>query len=59
MSVLSRGYGAIFNSDNKIVKSIDDVSIDDEMLVKLSNGSITAKVISKEGNKNGKKRNGI
>ena len=55
MSVLSRGYGAVYDKDRKIVKSIGNINIDDEIQILLSDGSILARITEKEGNRNGKK----
>ena len=48
LAVLSRGYGAVFNEDNKVVKSIDGLNIDDQICVKMADGSIKATVNAKE-----------
>ena len=48
MAVLSRGYGAVFNGDGKVINSIDDVKINDEVTVKLYNGKFSATVCKKE-----------
>lgn len=44
MSVLSRGYGAIFNDENKVVKSVDDIKKEENIFVKLSDGTVKAVV---------------
>lgn len=44
MAVLSRGYGAVFNEKNKVVKSINDINNNDKITVKLSDGDIFATV---------------
>lgn len=46
MAVISRGYGAVFDEDNKIIKNVDNVSVGDEIAIKVSNGEINA-VVSK------------
>ncbi|MBP3495365.1 MAG: exodeoxyribonuclease VII large subunit [Clostridia bacterium] len=51
MAILSRGYGALFNSNNEIVNSIDKINIDDKIKINLSDGSINAVVMSKERGK--------
>ena len=51
MAVLSRGYGAVFDKDERVVNSIQNINIDDEISIKLSDGSINATVTSKEGRK--------
>lgn len=42
MSVLSRGYGAVFSQNNDVVKSVSDVCINDSIKVVLKDGSINA-----------------
>lgn len=44
MAVLSRGYGAVFNEKNNVVKSINDIENNDKITVKLSDGDIFATV---------------
>ena len=47
LKVMSRGYGIVEN-EKGIIKTIKDVSINEEVKVKLVDGSIKAKVIFKE-----------
>lgn len=49
LAVLSRGYGAIFGTNGEIIKSIEQVSIGENITVKVSDGSISAQIINKEG----------
>jgi exodeoxyribonuclease VII large subunit len=42
LEVLTRGYGAVFNSDIAVLKSIGNVNIGEKIKVKLSDGSIIA-----------------
>ena len=44
LAVLTRGYGAVFNKENSVVKSIENVNIGEKIKVKLSDGSIIASV---------------
>ncbi len=44
LGVVSRGYSLVENK-GKIVKSTGDVSVDDELLLKVSDGTITTKVL--------------
>jgi exodeoxyribonuclease VII large subunit len=44
LAVLTRGYGAVFNSNNAVLKSIGNVNIGEKIKVKLSDGSIIASV---------------
>lgn len=48
LAILTRGYGAVF-IDKKVVKSTGDVSINDKILIKLSDGTIGATVETIEG----------
>ena len=52
MAVLSRGYGAVLNESNNVVKSIDDVNVDDSITVMLKDGNLTALVQKKNRSKN-------
>ncbi len=49
LSILSRGYGAVFNENNEVVKNIDQIKVNENITVKISNGDITAKILSIEG----------
>ena len=51
MAVLSRGYGAIFNSEKKLIKSVNNVELNETISVVLSDGRIYATVDSKERRK--------
>lgn len=44
LAVLARGYSAIYKGDS-VIKSVDDVSIGDEITMKVSDGDVFAKVI--------------
>lgn len=50
MSVLSRGYGAIKDKHNNIIKSINSVNLGDTINVMLSDGCVVATVTDKRGN---------
>ena len=58
MAVLSRGYGAVFDNNNKVVNSVDKIEFNDEILVKLYDGSIKATVTAKERRKADAKKRG-
>ncbi len=47
LKILKRGYSVAFK-DNKSLKSVNDVAIDDEIKLQLSDGKIINKVIAKE-----------
>ena len=53
LKVLNRGYGLV-KHDNKIIKSIDDVNIDEKIDLELKDGKIKALVTYKEKNTHGK-----
>ena len=44
LAVLARGYGAVFNNENGVIKSVENVRIGDKIKVKLSDGSLIASV---------------
>ena len=48
MSVLSRGYSAVFNDKGNVVKKIDEVSVSEPLNIRVSDGSIRANVLSVE-----------
>ncbi|MCL1859074.1 MAG: exodeoxyribonuclease VII large subunit [Oscillospiraceae bacterium] len=48
LSVLTRGYSVVYkDSDKKIIKKLDDIDIDSEISVKLSDGFVDAQVKNK------------
>lgn len=51
MAVLSRGYSYVVDGDGKIVKSINQVNVNEEISINVQDGTLNAKVISKEGKK--------
>ena len=55
MSVLSRGYGAIFDDNKNVVKSVSDIKLGDKISVQVSDGTIYAVTTDVEG---GNKTNG-
>lgn len=56
MAVISRGYGAVFDKDNKIVKKVEDINIGDEISIKISNGEINATVSKVKRRRNNAKK---
>lgn len=44
LAVISRGYSAIYDQDNAIVKSVNDVNKDDTVKLLLSDGELQAKI---------------
>jgi len=47
-SVLTRGFAIMQTSDGKVVTSVKQVQLDQEIKTKLKDGCITTKVIKKE-----------
>ncbi len=48
LAVLSRGYGAVTDAKGKIVKSVADLDIGQEIYVRLSDGHAVAEIVRKE-----------
>lgn len=48
MEIISRGYSVVFDKEGSPVKSISDISIDDYIDIKLSDGVLTAKTVDKK-----------
>ncbi len=48
LSIISRGYSAIFDSKGEVIKSVDDVTIGERVSLKVSDGLIKADVVSVE-----------
>lgn len=48
LKVISKGYSAVFKDGGKLVKSVDDLNEGDDVSFKLTDGSINAKVVSKQ-----------
>ncbi len=53
LSILTRGYFAVFDGDGRVMKSVDDVTVGETLKMKASDGEITARVEAVEKN-NGK-----
>lgn len=58
LAVLSRGYGAVFDNGGRLIKSVGDVSVGDELTIKISDGEIKAGAISKTKTRKGGKNSG-
>ena len=52
MAIISRGYSAVFDSDDKLIKSIDDISVGDGISVRLADGTLSACATDKRRNEN-------
>lgn len=50
MSVISRGYSALFDDENKLIKSIDSLSVGQSFNVRMADGTITAETKAKRSN---------
>lgn len=48
LAVLSRGYGAVFDGEGKVVKSVENLNIGEKIKVRLSDGSFDANIVSLE-----------
>lgn len=44
LKVIARGYSAVYKSDGKLIKSVNDVAVDDEIEFKTVDGSVSATV---------------
>lgn len=44
LKIISRGYSAVFSEDGKLIKSVDDVKIDDEVEFRTVDGKVKATV---------------
>lgn len=51
MSVISRGYSAVFAEDGKLIKSVEDVDIGDEFSFMTTDGKVKGTVTDKEKSK--------
>ena len=51
LSILSRGYGAVFKSSGEIVRTVKDIKVDEDIIIMLSDGEVCAdvnKIIEKD-----------
>ncbi len=53
LKIMQRGYG-IVESDTQIIRSIENVAINDDITITVTDGFIKANVIAKEGQREGK-----
>lgn len=51
LSIISRGYSALFDKDNNVIKSTDDVAIGEKISLMVTDGLIKAEVVSVEKRK--------
>lgn len=47
-NLLKKGYSIVTDKDGRVVSSLDNVNIDDSLNIKISDGKILTKVVSKE-----------
>ena len=47
---MSKGYGAVMDSEGKLISDISGIEEDNCYTIRMKNGSFTAKVVSKEMN---------
>ena len=52
MSVISRGYSAVFDEDGRLIKSVNDTDIGDRFNLKVSDGIIVGTTLEKKENNN-------
>ena len=56
LSVISRGYSAVFDDDKKLVRSVSQINVGEEISFMLSDGQIRAEILNIErNNENGRK----
>jgi len=53
MSIISRGYSAVFDESGKLIKSVDQVEIGDSFSFRTSDGAVVGKVTEKRKNESG------
>lgn len=56
MSVISRGYCAVFTDEGRLIKSVDDVTKGQRFSFKTRDGKVIGEIISKRRNNNAKNR---
>lgn len=49
LKIMDRGYSLAYTSNGSLVKSVSHVNVDDELVVKLSDGNINCKVLEVKG----------
>lgn len=49
-NILGKGYSALFDSDGNVIKSVDDVKIDDNVVIRMHDGTLKAIVSDIERN---------
>jgi len=44
---LARGYSIVLDDEGKVVSAVDDISVDDEVHIRVTDGKINARVTKK------------
>ncbi len=47
LNVLARGYSIVLDDEGKVVSAVDDISVDDEVHIRVTDGKINARVTKK------------
>ena len=56
LSILSRGYGAVYGKTGKVVSSVEDIRAGDEFSLRMRDGNITATAVDVIRKNNGRKK---
>ena len=56
LSILSRGYGAVYGKNGKVFSSVEDIRAGDEFSLKMRDGNITATAVDVIRKNNGRKK---
>ena len=56
LSILSRGYGAVYGKNGKVVSSVEDIRAGDEFSLRMRDGNITATAVDVIRKNNGRKK---
>lgn len=52
LKIMDRGYSLVYNEEDKLVKSVKQISTDDPIKVRMSDGSLLCKVVDVQGEEN-------
>ena len=59
LKVLGRGYGIVYDSQERVLTSVEQTKVGDELTLRMSDGKLTCSVIKKEKAPNGRKKGDI
>ena len=45
LAVLSRGYGAVYGKEGRVVSSVDDISVGEKFSIDMSDGTVMASAL--------------